>query len=197
MVKRKSTDKNRKREDEKKKRKWPYILLLILLLLLLLLLLLRSCGQHHPWPGPLPSPSSSSPSSSVSPLDDTGSAKPGSSSSPSKQEILSQLQKQEVTVTDKVSAQVSFPNGSKGSTGTWEAENPSSNSVIMQCEIVLDGKTVAKSAPIYPGQHIDGLVLSQQVSSGNYSVTATIKYYIKTTKAYLGMADYKIHLSVS
>ena len=30
------------------------------------------------------------------------------------------------------------------------------------------------------------------VSSGSYSVTATIKYYNKTTKAYLGMADYKI-----
>jgi cytoskeletal protein RodZ len=197
MVKEKSTGENKNKEGEKKKRKWPYILLLILLLLLLLLLLLRSCGQYHPWPGPLPSPSSSSPSSSASSLDDTGSAKPGSSCSPSQQEILSQLQKQEVTVTDKVSAQASFPSGSRGSTGTWEVENPSSNSVIMQCEIVLDGKTVAKTAPIYPGQHIDGLVLSQPVSSGDYSVTATIKYYNKTTKVYLGMADYKIHLSIS
>ena len=118
MVKEKSTGENKNKEGEKKKRKWPYILLLILLLLLLLLLLLQSCGNQHPWPGPLPSPSSSSPSSSVSSLDDTGSAEPGSSSSPSRQEILSQLQKQEVTVTDKVSTQASFPNGSKGSTGT-------------------------------------------------------------------------------
>ncbi len=85
----------------------------------------------------------------------------------------------------------------KGSTGTWEVENPSSNTVIMQCEIVLDGETVAKSAPIYPGQHIDGLTLFQPISTGSYSVTAAIKYYNKTTKAYLGMADYKIHLSVS
>ena len=76
-------------------------------------------------------------------------------------------------------------------------ENPSSNTVIMQCEIVLDGKSVAKSAPIYPGQHIDSLTLSRQVSSGNYSVTATIRYYNKDTKTYLGMADYKIRLSVS
>ena len=173
------------------KRKWLYILLLILLLLLLLLLLLRGCGNQHPCPCP------SSASSPVSRLDDTGSAEPGSSSSPSRQEILSRLQKQEVTVTDKVSAQASFFNGSKGSTGTWEVENPSSNSVVMQCEIVLDGKTVAKSAPIYPGQHIDGLTLSRQVSPGNYSVTATIRYYNKDTKAYLGMADYKICLSVS
>ena len=61
----------------------------------------------------------------------------------------------------------------------------------------LNGETVAKSAPIYPGQHIDGLTLSRQVSPGNYNVTAAIKYYNKTTKAYLGMADYKIRLSVS
>jgi hypothetical protein len=164
-------------------------------LLLLLLLLLRSCGNQHPSPNP--PPSSSVPSSSAPSLDDTGSAEPGSSSTPSRQEILSRLQKQEVTVTDKVSAQASFSNGAKDSTGTWEVENPSSNTVIMQCEIVLNGETIAKSAPIYPGQHIDGLTLSRQVAPGNYSVTAVIKYYNKTTKAYLGMADYKIRLSVS
>jgi len=184
-----------KKEDEKRKRKWPYILAILLLLLLFLLLLLRSCGNQHPCPNP--PPSSSTPSSSAPSLDDTGSAEPGSGSTPSRQEILSRLQKQEVTVTDKVSAQASFPSGAKGSTGTWEVENPSSNTVIMQCEITLDGKTIAKSTPIYPGQHIDGLTLSRQVSSGNYSVTATIQYYSKDTKAYLGMADYKIRLSVS
>jgi len=169
------------------------------LLLLLFLLLTHSCGQHYPGPGPSPSPSSSE-SSSTSPsssLDDSGSALPGSSSSPSRQEILSQLQKQQVTVTDKVSSQISFPGGSTGSTGIWEVENQPSNSVIMQCEIVLNGKTVAKSVPIYPGQHIDSITLSQPVTPGNYNVTATIKYYNKTTKAYLGMADYGIHMSVS
>lgn len=189
-------DENRHgKENEKRKRKWPYILAIFLLLLLLLLLLLRSCGNQHPCPNP--TQSSSVPSSSAPSLDDTGSAEPGSGSTPSRQEILSRLQKQEVTVTDKVSAQASFSSGAKGSTGTWEVENPSSNTVIMQCEIVLDGETVAKSTPIYPGQHIDGLTLSQPISTGSYSVTAAIKYYNKTTKAYLGMADYKIHLSVS
>ena len=196
MTTEKNNENRCRKEDEKRKRKWPYILA-ILLLLLLLLLLLRSCGNQRPYPCPNPPPSCSTPSSSAPSLDDTGSAEPGSSSTPSRQEILSRLQKQEVTVTDKVSAQASFPNGSKGTSGTWEVENPSSNTVIMQCEIVLDGETVAQSAPIYPGQHIDGLTLSRPVSSGSYSVTATIKYYNKTTKAYLGMADYKIRLSVS
>lgn len=195
MTSEKINESKRKKEDKKRKRKWPYILLLIMLLLLLLLLLLRSCGNQHPCPNqPL---SSSVPSSSIPSLDDTGSAESGSSSTPSRQEILSRLQKQEVTVTDKVSAQASFPYGSKGSTGTWEVENPSSNTVIMQCEIVMDGETIAESAPIYPGQHIDGLTLSRQVSFGDYSVTATIRYYSKDAKAYLGMADYKIRLSVS
>ena len=195
MTTEKINQNRRGKGDKKRKRKWPYILAILLLLLLLLLLFLRSCGYQHPCPNP--PPSSSVPSSSDPSLDDTGSAEPGSSSTPSRQEILSRLQKQEVTVTDKVSAQASFSSGAKGSTGTWEVENPSSNSVVMQCEIVLNGETVAKSAPIYPGQHIDGLTLSRQVSSGNYSVTATIRYYNKTTKAYLGMADYKIRLSVS
>lgn len=185
----------RRNENKRRKRKWPYILALLLLLLIFLLLLLRSCGNQHPSPNP--PPSSSVPSSSAPSLDDTGSAEPGSSSTPSRQEILSRLQKQEVTITDKVSAQASFTGGAKGSTGTWEVENPSSNSVVMQCEITLDGKSVAESAPIYPGQHIDGLTLSRQISPGSYSVTAAIKYYNKTTKAYLGMADYKIRLSVS
>lgn len=195
MTTEKINESKRKKEDEKRKRKWPYILAILLLLLLLLLILLRSCGNQHPCPNP--PPSSSTPSSSAPSLDDTGNAEPGSGSTPSRQEILSRLQKQEVTVTDKVSAQASFSSGSKGTSGTWEVENPSSNTVIMQCEIVLNGETIAKSAPIYPGQHIDGLTLSQPVSSGNYSVTAAIKYYSKTTKAYLGMADYKIRLSVS
>jgi hypothetical protein len=191
MDKRKPKD-----EEEKRRRKWPYIMLLILLLLLFLLLT-HSCGQHYPGPGPSPSSSESSNTSPSSSLDDSGSALPGSSSSPSRQEILSQLQKQQVTVTDKVSSQISFPGGSTGSTGIWEVENQPSNSVIMQCEIVLNGKTVAKSVPIYPGQHIDSITLSQPVTPGNYNVTATIKYYNKTTKAYLGMADYGIHMSVS
>jgi hypothetical protein len=194
MDKRKPKD-----EEEKRRRKWLYIMLLILLFLLLLLLLLHSCGQHYPGPVPSPSPSgseSSAPSPSSS-LDDSGSALPGSRSSPSRQEILSQLQKQQVTVTDKVGSQISFPSGSTGSAGIWEVENQPSNSVIMQCEIVLNGKTVAKSVPIYPGQHIDSITLSQPVTPGNYNVTATIKYYNKTTKAYLGMADYGIHMSVS
>jgi len=191
MDKRKPKD-----EEEKRRRKWPYIMLLILLLLLFLLLT-HSCGQHYPGPGPSPSSSESSNTSPSSSLDDSGSALPGSSSSPSRQEILSQLQKQQVTVTDKVSSQISFPGGSTGSTGIWEVENQPSNSVIMQCEIILNGKTVAKSVPIYPGQHIDSITLSQPVTPGNYNVTATIKYYNKTTKAYLGMADYGIHMSVS
>ena len=57
------------------------------------------------------------PAVSVPSLNDTGSAEPGSGSTPSRQEILSRLQKQEVTVTDKVSTQASFSSGSKGSAG--------------------------------------------------------------------------------
>jgi hypothetical protein len=187
-------------EEKKTRRKWPYILLFILLLILLLALLMRGCApEKRSNNRQIPSSSSSEnprPSSSAS-LDESGSALPGGNSAPSRQEILSQLQKQEVTVTDQVSAQVSFPSGSIGSTGAWTVENPTSNSVIMQCDVVWNGKTVAQSAPIYPGQHIDNITLSQPVTPGNYTVTAAIRYYNKTSKTYLGMADYQIHMSVS
>jgi hypothetical protein len=178
-------------KEKKRRRKWPYILLL----------LLHGCGQEKlKHGGPTPCPSSSeipSPGPSSSSLNDTGSALLGGSNTPSRQNILSQLQKQQVTVTDHVSAQVFFPSGSTGTTGAWTVENPPSNNVIMQCEIICNGKSIAKSVPIYPGQHIDSLTLSQPVTPGNYNVTATIRYYNKTTKAYLGMADYGIHMSVS
>ncbi|MCY1714630.1 hypothetical protein [Caproiciproducens galactitolivorans] len=133
MTTQKINENKSKKEDEGRKRKWLYILGI-----LLLLLLLRSCGNQHPCPNP--PPSSSVPSSSAPSLDDTGSAEPGNGSTPSRQEILSRLQKQEVTVTDKVSAQASFSSGAKGSTGIWEVENPASNTVIMQCEITLNGE---------------------------------------------------------
>ena len=181
-------------EEKKRKKKWPYALL-ILFFILLLLIILYSCSRRPS--GSVSASTPSSVSSTVSVLEDTSSALPGPASSKSSGDVLAELQKQQVNVTDKVSTEASFSGGSVGSIGTWSVENPSSNSVIMQSEIVLNGKTVAKSVPIFPGQHIDSITLSKQISSGSYSVTAEIKYYNSSTKACLGMADYSIRMTVS
>lgn len=182
-------------DEETRKKKWPYALL-VLILLLLLLVLLYSCKQQQP-SGLVSAFKPSSTSSTVSVLTDTGSALTGGTSSKSSQEVLSELQKQQINVTDKVSAEAKFRSGLAGGTGNWSVENLSSNAVIMQCEITLNGETVAKSTPIYPGQHIDSIALSKQVSSGSHAATAEIKYYNSSTKAYLGMADYSIKMTVS
>jgi hypothetical protein len=51
--------------------------------------------------------------------------------------------------------------------------------------------------PIYPGQHIEQITLSQKVAPGTYDVIANIKYYSTDTKSLLGQADYRLKLTVS
>ena len=183
-------------KDSKKK----IISLIILILLLLLIpIVCVTCrfGKGSASADRVGKTPSSGVSSQPSSLNDNGSALPGGYTSKSRQEILSELQKKQVTVTDRVSAQISFPNGTKGTKGSWVVENPSTNKVIMQCEVVLDGKTVAESTPIYPGQHIENITLSQPVSPGAYDVTAIIDYFSLDTKTNIGKVGYQIKLTVS
>jgi hypothetical protein len=184
-------------KEKKRKKTWLIILILLLLIILIVLLVLNSCRKNTPTIGDSATSSSMSSSSNPVSLEDNGSAIPGGYSSKSSQVTMSELQKQQVTVTDKVNSQISFSSGSNGTVGSWVVENPSSNNVIEQCEVVLEGTTVAKSVPIYPGQHIESITLSQQVDPGNYDVTATISYFSTDTKTYLGKAGYSIRMSVS
>ena len=146
--------------------------------------------------GGSPSPSSRSNPGSSS-LVNNGSALPGGYTPKSRQETLSELQKEQVVVTDRLSAQISFPSGASGTSGTWVVENPETNKVIEQCNVDLNGKTVAESVPIDPGQHIDNITLAQSVAPGTYDVTATVNYYSTDTKSLLGKAGYRIKLTVS
>jgi hypothetical protein len=182
--------------EKNKKRKRMLMIILIILLIAIIGITFSFCHAGANQNGGGPSPSSQSDPGSSS-LDNNGSALPGSYTPKSRQEILAELQKEQVVVTDKVSAQVSFPSGVKGTVGSWVVENPSSNKVIEQCDIVLNGKTVAESAPINPGQHIEAITLSQKVAPGTYDVTATINYYSTSAKALLGKAGYRIKLTVS
>jgi hypothetical protein len=64
----------------------------------------------------------------------------------------------------------------------------------------MQRETIAKSAPIYPGQHIDGLTPFRQVSPGNYSVDSgnpVIQQGYKSFNRWDGPGTTKIHLSVS
>ncbi|WP_283608496.1 hypothetical protein [Faecalispora anaeroviscerum] len=183
--------------DKKKKRKKTLLILLVLLLLLIIGIIISFsiAGTDSQNGGGLNPSSQSSPGSSS--LDDNGSAIPGGYDSKTQSEILSELQKKQLTVTDRVSAQISFPSGAKGTKGAWVVENPALNNVIMQCEVVLDGKTVAKSVPIVPGQHIESITLVKKIDPGTYDVNAAIRYYDRDTKTYLGEANYRIKLTVS
>jgi cell division protein YceG involved in septum cleavage len=187
---------NSQREKGKlTKRKKLLLALLILLLIIIGLVSFFITGAARA-NGGSPSPSSQSNPGSSS-LVNNGSALPGGYTPKSRQEILSELQKEQVVVTDKVSAQISFPSGAKGAVGSWVVENPATNKVIEQCDVVLNGKTVAESVPINPGQHIESITLSQKVAPGTYDVTATINYYSTSTKELLGKAGYRIKLTVS
>jgi hypothetical protein len=184
----------KKSKLSKKKRIWLAILLILLLLIIgLVSFFITGAARAN---GGSPSPSSQSNPGSSS-LVNNGSALPGGYTPKSRQEILSELQKEQVVVTDKVSAQISFPSGAKGAVGSWVVENPATNKVIEQCDVVLNGKTVAESIPINPGQHIESITLSQKVAPGTYDVTATINYYSTSTKELLGKAGYRIKLTVS
>ena len=185
---------NQENNNGKKKSKRMLLIILLILLLVIIGITFSFCHAGTPNGGG-PSPSSqSAPSSS---LDDNGNALPGGHVPKSRQEILSELWEKEVIVTDRVSEQITFPSGVKGTVGTWTVENPASNKVIEQCAVILNGQTVAESVPIYPGQHIEHITLSQKVTPGTYDVIANIKYYSMDTKSLLGQADYRLMLTIS
>jgi hypothetical protein len=184
------------KDKDSKKIKKVIALIILILLLLLIPIICVTCRYSK---GRFDGNSGKTPSSNAAPssLNDNGSALPGGYTPKSRAEIMSELQSEQVTVTDRVSAQITFPNGGKGTKGSWVVENPATNKVVEQCEVVLNGKTVAESALIYPGQHIETITLSQRVNSGTYDVTATIEYYSLDTKTNLGRAGYRIKLTVS
>lgn len=129
--------------------------------------------------------------SSAAPLVNNGSAMSGVYQGKSSSELLKELEKQQVRVTDKISSQIMFPSGNQGTKGAWIVENSPANSVTEQCSVVLKGQTVALSTPIKPGQHIENITLNTPVSPGTYSVTVNIKYYDSKTSVCLGQADYQ------
>lgn len=177
------------------KRRWKWLaIILICLFAVLAAFAVGDRMKGHNSPAKSPVSSQSEPSK----LNDSGdgSAVDGNYKGKSHAETLSELEKEQVNVTESVSSSVSFSSGAKGTKGSWMLDNPKKNSVIMQAEIDKDGQMIAKSAAVRPGQHLDSIILSQSVPAGTYKVIAYINYYNPQTEEYMGKAGYQITLVV-
>lgn len=189
MMKTNSLSKNKQGTVEKKKRR-KKILIIIFMCLLILILFLVYVNTL------CPDPSMENPNPSTSCLDQSDSAIDGAASQKSKKEILDDLERQKLIVTDKLSSNIMFPSGNSGAIGDWIVENSVSNNIIQQAEVYFEDRLIAKSAPIYPNQHIENIELNQDILPGEYDAVAYINYYDMETKEFVSRAGYTIRLTV-
>ncbi len=150
-------------------------------------LLLRECGNQASVDMPKETPIY---------LEDDGGAIDGEAKAKDREEIMNELEKQQLVVTDKLSSNITFTHGEVGTVGDWMVENPKENNIILQAEVYLGDKLIAKTTPIYPNQHITGVELLADVECGEYIVTAYLNYYNIDTKEFISKAGYNIHLTV-
>lgn len=141
-------------------------------------------------------PAKSSGADSSIQIQENGSAVNGAAQSKTSEEILKDLQKAQINVTDRLSSSILFPNGKAGAVGSWTVENLKTNNVIMQCEVFMNDKLVARSAPIKPDQHIENITLLENVKVGQYDVIAYVNYFSLDTNEYISKAGFKIKLTV-
>lgn len=174
--------------EKKKKRKVRIIILLIFLALIILVLISKCCiDANTVVKAPKPTPHY---------LDDDGNSIDGKAQGKDREEILKELTKQQLIVTDKLSSNITFPLGEIGTIGEWIVENQKENTVIQQVEVYFDELLIAKTTPIYPNQHITAIKLLEDVETGEYDVIAYINYYDIETKEFISKAGYKIHLTI-
>jgi heme/copper-type cytochrome/quinol oxidase subunit 2 len=175
------------RIEGSKKKKVLIILILIIIVVAASFIVFRGCCNISIFEEPQSTPVY---------LEDEGDSIEGEAQVKKREEILKELEKQQLVVTDKLSSNISFTSGDVGAVGEWVVENPKENNVIQQAEVYLDEVLVAKTTPIYPNQHITGIKLLQEVQSGEYEVIAYINYYNIDTKEFISKAGYKVHLTV-
>lgn len=181
--------KDKQNADEKKK-KTKKILIIIFMCLLMLILFLAYVNTL------CPDPTMGNSNTPTSSLDQSGEAIDGAASPKSREEILDDLEKQQLVVTDKLSPNITFPSGNSGTIGDWIVENPSSNNVLQQAEVYFEDQLIAKSVPIYPKQHIEKIELLQDIQPGEFDGIAYINYYDMKTQEFISRAGYSIHITV-
>ncbi len=175
--------------DEKKKRT-KKMLIIIFMCLLMVILFLAYVNTL------CPDPSMGNSNTPASNLDQSGSAIDGVASPKSREEILDDLEKQQLVVTDKLSSNITFPSGNSGTIGDWIVENPSSNNIIQQAKVYFEDQLIATSVPIYPNQHIEKIELLQDMQTGEYDGIAYIDYYDMETQEFISRAGYSIHITI-
>ncbi len=176
-----------KKEQNKNKKLLIILLLLLVVIAVIFIFLLRGCEGIG---------ISSKPTVTPLYLVEDGRSVDGEAKMKEREEILKELEKQQLVVTDKLSSNITFHSGDIGTIGDWIVENPKENNIIQQAEVFLDNALIAKSTPIYPDQHITAIELLENITSGEYEVIAYINYYDIETKEIISKAGYKIHLTV-
>ena len=129
-------------------------------------------------------------------LTDSGQGNQGTAPEKSQEEILAELEKQQIIVTDSISPNIIFATGSAGTEGTWKVENLAENTVIQQVEVFYKDQLIAKTTPIYPDQYIDSITLTKALPSGELEGVAYINYYNLDTKEIVGKTGYDLIISV-
>ncbi len=178
-----------KRKREGGRRRWTWLLLL--LLPLLVWQGLRSGGGRG---GERPPTGSRPDSVAIDP--DAGEALEGAYVGKSREEILAELERRQLLVTDTLSSHASFPSGEAGTLGEWMVENIPDNEVIQQAEIRIGERCVARSAVLQPGQHVSQVRLLEDVPAGTHEAVAYLNYFTKDTQEYISKAGFDIHLTV-
>jgi len=178
--------KNYSNREAHKKRNIVGAILLLLLIILIAFLTIQSCNGNK----------AETPTDVPVYLEENGGSMEGEAAARTREDILSELKKQQLIVTDKLSSNITFPFGEIGEVGEWIIENPAENEIIVQGEVYLNDVIIAKSTPIYPNQHITEISLLEEVDSGEYEVTAYLNYYDMETKEFVSKAGYRIHMTV-
>lgn len=176
---------NTQQKGSKRKRNLVRSILLLILIILIAFLAIHTCNNKI----------ETSTDTSIY-LEDDGDSLEGEAVAREREDILNELKKQQLIVTDKLSSNITFPTGGPGEIGEWIIENPAENEIIVQGEVYLNDVLIAKSTPIYPNQHITGIALLEEVNSGEYEVTAYLNYYDIETKEFVSKAGYRIHMTV-
>ena len=181
----------RERKKEGCKQRRAGMLLLLLLLPLLVWQGLRFGGEPG---GERPATGSRPDSVAIDP--DAGEALEGAYAGKTREEILTELERSQLLVTDTLSSHASFPSGEAGTLGEWMVENIRGNEVIQQAEIRIGERCVARSAVLHPGQHVRQVRLLEDVPAGTHEAIAYLNYYTTDTQDYISKAGFDIRLTV-
>ncbi len=114
----------------------------------------------------------------------------------SREEILAELARKQMRVTDTLSSHAVFPIGTAGAWGEWMVENVAGNEVMQQAEIVIGDRCVARSAALMPGQHVTAIRLLSDVAPGTHEAYAFLNYFAADTHTYISKTGFRIHVTV-